>query len=452
MRLSTSLALAALGLAASALPAAAGTLLVPQQFPTIQKALNAAKPYDTVLVSPKPKGGVYNEAVTISTPHVVLQGQGNPVIDGAGLGVVVPQPPPFQSYLAYPNGIDIRADHVAVRGLTVQNTGGGPFQDASGVNVGYFVPTGNFSGVEVSFSDIEISGVTARNNYIGITIAGYSGSNPYFYSNTSGAYLKGYQVVGNTLTGNTQTGASLNGASVLVAGNKFTGNGADGLDVTGIGVTVSGNEAGGNSFNGMQIINAAGTYDPAVNDPKNPNPAPTVTALNYLHDNGDIGISMTGTQTVSGNVVANSAYYGIYLIYADFSTVSGNFVSGTGVTGIYADYSNAFYGGDSGLKISFNQISGSGGDGIYFNETAGGMISYNNVTGNQGVGIHLSDYTSDYGDDDYAPTTVTQNRALKNTLYDARDDSSAPDGDAAATINVWTKNIFGTTDPAGLSK
>jgi len=82
----------------------------------------------------------------------------------------------------------------------------------------------------------------------------------------------------------------------------------------------------------------------------------------------------------------------------------------------------------------------------------GGVISYNNVTGNQGVGIHLSDYTSDYGSDDYAPTTVTQNRALHNTLFDARDDASAPDGDGATTINIWTKNVFGTTDPVGLSK
>ena len=53
--------LAAAMIAAAALPAAAGTLLVPQQFSTIQAALNAAKPYDTVLVSAKPKGGVYSE-------------------------------------------------------------------------------------------------------------------------------------------------------------------------------------------------------------------------------------------------------------------------------------------------------------------------------------------------------------------------------------------------------
>ena len=46
---------AAAMIAAASLPAAAGTLLVPQQFPTIQAALNAAKPYDTVLVSAKPK-------------------------------------------------------------------------------------------------------------------------------------------------------------------------------------------------------------------------------------------------------------------------------------------------------------------------------------------------------------------------------------------------------------
>jgi hypothetical protein len=56
-----------------------------------------------------------------------------------------------------------------------------------------------------------------------------------------------------------------------------------------------------------------------------------------------------------------------------------------------------------------------------------------------------------------------QNQALHNGLFNARDDSSATDdithsngdifyGDSSPTIDLWTKNIFGTTDPMGLSK
>ncbi len=461
MRLSTSLVLAAAGLAASALPAAAGTLQVPSKaYPTIQAALNAAKPYDTVMVSAK--GGVYSEAVTITTPHVTLQGKGGPVIDGSALGKLVPQQPPFQPYTVYPNGIDIRADHVTVSGMTVQGFAGS-LQGGTGIGIAAFGSGG------VGPSDITVSGNTLRKNGEGLEIVGYTG-NPYAYN---GTYTKGFQVVGNTLTANSGDGAFIEGASVVAAGNRTTGNGGYGLDVTGIGVTVSGND----SSDGLAVTDAAYTYDPSVNDPKYPNPAPTVVSFNYVHDSSYYGLTVSGTETVTGNVIANNTGYGIYLSDADFSTVTGNVITGTALggasddgTGIYAEYSTAYYGADSGLKISLNQISGNAGDGIYFNEYAGGVISLNSVTGNQGIGIHLSDYATynayyvAYGYSS-SPTTVKQNLAQHNAIYDARDDASAPDdvtynyvtyyGDAGyygPSVNVWTKNVFGTTDPVGLSK
>jgi len=465
MRLSTFLALAALGLTASALPAVAGTLLVPQQFPTIQKALNAAKPYDTVLVSAKSGGAVYNEAVTITTPHVVLQGKGGPVIDGSKQGVTVTDD--FgNTTTTFPNGIEIQADHVAVRGMTVQGFAFRNFASgaASGINVGVSTPGANFTDVEASFSDIEISGDTLQKNYTGLSIAGYDGLDPNIYTG-QGVYLKGYRVLNNLISGNSHGGGAVSGASVLVAGNRITGNlsfggPADGLDVTGIGVAVLGNESGNNRGFGLSIADAAPIYDPSVNDAKSPNPAPTVTAGNSVHGNRSYGIEAQGTQAITGNLVADNGGHGINLDGTDYSAVLGNQVSGTVMegfvpgdgTGIYVNNSNAsYYGGDSGLKISGNQVSGNAGDGIFFNIVAGGLVSLNSVTGNQGVGIHLSDF-SYFAGPGTVPITVTQNLALHNTLFDARDDTSAPDGDNAATINVWTKNLFGTTSPVGLSK
>lgn len=471
MRSLTFLALAALGLVSSAArPAAAGTLLVPQQFSTIQAALNAAKPYDTVLVSAKPKNGVYSEAVTISTPHLTLQGLGNPVIDGTALAKTVLLYGVYAERTS-PNAIEVQADHVAVRGLTVQNFGFGDDANgpASAVNVGTFVATGNFSGGEVSFSDIEISGNTFQKNYNGLTIQGYSGS---IYNSV---YLKGgYRVFGNTLTGNSNAGAAIDAASVLVTTNKSSGNFGDGLDISGTGITVTGNEAGKNGGTGMDVTDAFGTYDPTVTTPGSPNPAPTVISFNSIHDNAGYGISVQGTQAILGNSLVRNTGVGILLNYADDTVISGNVISGTaygydGGDGILAESSAAmradgsYAGGDSKLTISFNQISGGAGDGIAFNLTAGGTISFNSVTGNQGVGIHLSDYTADFGSYDFTPTTVTHNQALHNTAFDARDDTSAPNtltesngysffGDGVATINVWTKNQFGTTDPVGLSK
>jgi len=484
--------LAAAALASAAVPAFAGTLLVPQQFPTIQKAVNAAKPYDTVLVSAKPKGGVYNEAVTITTPNIVLQGLGNPVLDGTGLAVSVPNPynPAFPT-ITYPNGIEVRASHVSVRGLTVQNTGSGDYFDgSSAINAGYSAPDGS---AYYNFSDIEISGVTLKNDNTGITITGMGPraadgtiTNPAGYrvigcvatgNFKNGATFSGVSdivITGNKFTSNSQIGLSLGGflggvSSALVTGNQFKNNTSDGADIYGTGLLVTANESALNGTDGLLVNTAPFSFGPAPTTA----PAPSAVALNSVHDNGSYGLYAQGAQTISGNSFSKNSGAGIVLEGADGSAILGNVISGTVLAsgnsgdgaGIFADFPTTPSGGDSKLKISFNQISGDAGDGIYINGYAGGVISLNNVVKNQGVGIHLSDITHYYSSNGYtaAPTIVTQNVAVHNAVFDARDDASAPDsltdsngqyynGDGATTLNVWAKNVFGKTDPAGLSK
>ena len=63
--------------------ARADTLVVPQDFPTIQAALDAAAADDVVLIH----GGLYPESPSRSLPaNVTIQGQGNVRIDATGLG------------------------------------------------------------------------------------------------------------------------------------------------------------------------------------------------------------------------------------------------------------------------------------------------------------------------------------------------------------------------------
>ena len=471
MRSSTLLTLAALGLVSSAaLPAVAGILLVPQQFPTIQKALNVAKPFDTVLVSAKPKNTVYNESLTLTTPHVVLQGVGGPILDGTGLGVPSVLNP-FQSFV-YPNGIEIRASHIAVRGFVVQNTGDlTTYSGPSAINVGYVTPDGQ---TDVSFSDIEISGTTVRASVSGITISGLSGTD----ANAGGSpkMLKNYKLLGDVVTGIIGTGASvLNTSGALISGSQFTGNGGDGLDTNGSGITVTGSESSVNVNYGMALN--APTYNPFVNDPKAPNPAPSTALGNSVHDNQRFGISVTGTQTIIGNVITHNADYGLSLYFADYSTVTGNSITGTTLapffgpsddgTGIYADSGLSYPAGTPGgfLTITGNSISNNAGDGLFLASVVSSTVSFNSVSGNAEVGIHLSDYTAtaDGLSAGKAPNLVTGNLAQRNTVFDARDDASASDtltypgyntsvGDGGTTINIWTKNLFGKTDPIGLSK
>ena len=494
--------LAAAALAAASLPASAGTLLVPQHFSTIQAALNAAKPYDMVLVSAKPNGGVYSESVTINTPHVTLQGRGNPIIDGTGfVPVSVPIPGSYYSNTVYPNAIDIRADYAAISGLTVQNVPGAFFNviGGAGINAGYNSADGNSS---YGFSGIRISGVTLSNDSNGIVVNGVSSqvvNGKYTFTSAQGFSLIGCTLTGslhdavdissannmvisgNKFLSNNQTGLSIGFGfsepivNVLIAANVFKNNGGDGMDANATGLTITANEAASNT--GYGILANTLTYSFSGPPVAAAGAAPTSVLFNSAHDNGLGGLSITGAQTITANSLANNAGYGIYLLNADFSTVSFNSITGTGLavpafaqspydngTGIYADDTGVSFGpviASASEKIFGNQISGSAGDGIYLGAVTGCTLSANAVSGSLGVGIHASDFPSPGN----TPNTITQNRVVHNTLFDLRDDSNAADdltyngstfyGDNeqyGASINIWTKNVFGTSDPVGLSK
>jgi plastocyanin len=81
----------------------AGTLRVPQDYPTIQAAVDAAKPGSLVLVSP----GIYREAVTVTSPGIVIRGldRARTILDGG---------------FVRDNGIKVLADGVAVENMSAR--------------------------------------------------------------------------------------------------------------------------------------------------------------------------------------------------------------------------------------------------------------------------------------------------------------------------------------------
>lgn len=86
-------------------PEGPATLRVPQEFPEIQAAVDAARPGDLVLISP----GVYEEAVVVTTPFLTIRGADrNAVILDGGFRL--------------DNGIQvIEADGVAIENLTARH-------------------------------------------------------------------------------------------------------------------------------------------------------------------------------------------------------------------------------------------------------------------------------------------------------------------------------------------
>lgn len=87
------------------------TLRVPDDYETIQAAVDASEPGDLVLIS----AGVYNESVTVETENLTIRGldRNKVIIDGK-----------FENE----NGIKVFSNNVAIENLTVRNnTGNGVF-------------------------------------------------------------------------------------------------------------------------------------------------------------------------------------------------------------------------------------------------------------------------------------------------------------------------------------
>ena len=86
------------------------TIRVPRDEPTIQLAVDAAKPGTLVLVAP----GVYNEAVTVGPKHhdIVIRGEdrATAILDGR-----------FSAETGQDNGFHVRADGVAIENITARN-------------------------------------------------------------------------------------------------------------------------------------------------------------------------------------------------------------------------------------------------------------------------------------------------------------------------------------------
>ena len=80
------------------------TLLVPESYPTIQDAVDKAKPGDLVLISP----GVYRERVKVDQEQIVIRGtdRNDVVLDGGDELI---------------NGFEISADSVGIENLTVKS-------------------------------------------------------------------------------------------------------------------------------------------------------------------------------------------------------------------------------------------------------------------------------------------------------------------------------------------
>ncbi|EKD46395.1 MAG: Peptidase S1 and S6 chymotrypsin/Hap [uncultured bacterium] len=320
----------------------AATLQVPQQYPSIAKAIGAAKYGDTVLVS----AGTYYENLDVrkNIDIVSVSGAGETVIDGQARGTVV--------LWANVEFDGVRSPKIS--GFTIKNGLSGEGR-AGGITLYTADVIIENNSIVSNVSNMDAGGILAhvksdaviRNNFIdsnsakrfGAGIFVVNGSNPLIYNN---------HISNNSASGPTYTGGGAGGGGIAVDDNSSP-----------------------------QII-------------KN-----TITSNHGDHVGGGISLRVNNNSIIEDNTITNnnSAFgAGIHIE----TEVGGPQIINNNISGNQANKSESFNGSGFGGGISIfnkstpqiigNVISGNfateGGGGIVSSENANSTISGNKIFGN----------------------------------------------------------------------
>ncbi|HEX7482710.1 MAG TPA: NosD domain-containing protein, partial [Candidatus Bathyarchaeia archaeon] len=231
---------------------ASKTIVVPQDYPTINEAINHASAGDTVEV----QKGIYQENVQINMSiSVIGEDAKNTIIVGTGGG---------NHALS---GITVTADNVKVSGFTIES-------------INYSSSSLYATGINIQGDHCTVTGNIIQNNYLGI-----------FCSIQS--YAK---ITGNTISNNLKDGMRFYGGSLNeISDNNITGNAASGIAIAGYSNSILRNKLEGN----LRGIGLGSTY--------------SVVSGNTIDSNVESGIYLAGSEdTISANSISNNKW-GIYI-------------------------------------------------------------------------------------------------------------------------------------------
>jgi len=408
--------------------AAPATIIVPDDYPKIQEAINAAIEGDTVYV----RAGTYVENVTVNkTISFIGQDKYTTIIDGNGVLEVAL----------------VAADNVFVRGFTFMNSsgpvgeGGGGLvvERVGGIQISNIVARDNHADFGVHFvpnsHDIDITqSIIANNTRGGLLLHRCWNVNAYNNTITNndqagietlrGSY--GNNIYNNTITGN-RVGLNLHYYSndTNVSDNTFINN-LQGIQILySTNMILRGNEMTGNSASLMvqgtrleeflHDIDTSNTVDGKpvyywVNktDLEVPADAGFVGVVNSMHitvqnltmtSNGEGVFLAYTTDSIVRNVTAQGNTIGIGLFSSDNNIVYGNTATANGLSGIYlASSSNNTVNGNNFATNSW---------GIYlYSSSNNNIISGNIATANVYSGICLN---SSSNNNYVSANTITNN-------------------------------------------
>ena len=344
------------------------TIYVPDDYPTIQEAINAASPGDTIVV----REGTYYENLVVNVSGIVLRsemGTEKTIIDGNFTGTVV----------------EISANNVTIEGFTIK--GGG--LNAFGLSV-------------ISSNNTTIHGNNITNNYYGIDLW-YSSNNTIYGNNitNNGWSIRLYYSSNNEIYGNNiensidyfgQAGIYLeNSSGNKIYGNNITnnfysialwGSGSSGNNVSFNNILVGGlivydsyeNVVEGNLVNGKPLVYLEDAVNVEVADAGQVIAVNSrnITVRNLEISNTTIAIEFWRTnesKIVNCNLTNNHA--GIELFWSDGNVVYlNNFINN--YVHVYLSSSvNNVWSSPTPLNYTYNDANFTGYLGNYWDDYAG---------------------------------------------------------------------------------
>jgi parallel beta-helix repeat protein len=432
-------ALAALGLAGVGVPAAsaATTLHVPAQYSTIQAAVNAAQPGDTIQVA----AGTYSENVTITTSNITLTGNNANIDPNTGVRraeSVIAQPSVSTQAVVTETGVT----GVVINGFTISDSvprttvlPGVNATGASGDTWDNDIVTGNGRGIQVNTvgattatpllitrdrfvtnnNDPTNQGsgtaVATSNTTNNITVSSNTFINnanqaalPYFENgviNSQGCNIIASTIcTGWTVTQNTDThdsthsnnfmvlqalsGASVTHNTVTYTNPTNSASPAFYVDTGTTGGTIANNTITGDT-------NQAGVYFDNIY--RSGGTGVTVTANTMTNDQygvwvADDGGPGNGTFTnlsITSNTITGATAQAMDLWHADGFNISKNTMSSDG-RGVTVTYGNSFHFASNTMTSPNPPLANSTGIGVY---QGTGFTVTNNTLSNQAYGVYL---------------------------------------------------------------
>ncbi|GIU93176.1 MAG: hypothetical protein KatS3mg011_2082 [Acidimicrobiia bacterium] len=272
---------------------------MPEEFPTIQAAVDAAQPGDLVLVGP----GIYRESVSVTTPGLTIRGtdRNRVILDGE---------------FTRENGIVVTADGVAIENLTARNYT---------LNGFFWTGVTGYRGSYLTSIDNWVYGIYAFDSVDGL----------FEHSYASGSYDAGFYI-GQCDPCN---------AVITDVVAEFNGLG------------YSGTNASGNLYivNSEWRYNVAGVVPNTLDSELLPPTHDVVIAGNYIHHNGEVG-------RAPSKVAEWSAYgNGVVLAGVRDSVVRDNLLVNNRTSGVLvATNIDANLWRSGGNQVRDNVIRGSG--------------------------------------------------------------------------------------------